>query len=226
MPGYSESQIQIIDERFNALATVSTKMGTVVSRDTTGTGAVVVFDGSSGTGQPVKCFEHVIVMPNDRVGLVKYESEWIVTACYTGRGLADVSSQTNFASLTQITSGTYVDLPGSPGVVYRKMRDSTTMEFSAALSSFGSNANNGAQLGLRVANTDLTVNSDIDIRKFLMHRPGTTDVHYDWSGVQRATGHPAGVYTITGRWYRYSGTGFVQVDTNDAFWVRCREVWT
>jgi hypothetical protein len=227
---YAEEQAGLIEE-IAPRPMMATKMGTVVSRNTGpttddayGTGVQVKFDSSSGTGQPVHCFSSVLVAAGDRVGVVQYESDWIVTGNYTQRTLADQSTSVTFSSLTQTTSATYIDLPTSPTVIYEKMRDDTIMEFSAGVSGFGSNALNGMWLGLRITAADASVDYDENVRKFPLARP-SVDYHFFWCGVVRAaSAHPAMVYSATGRWYRYSGTGFVQVDSEDSVWIRCREV--
>jgi hypothetical protein len=225
MPDFGTEMAQVIADMVAAGRPAVTKMGTVATRELTGTRATVVFDGSSGTAQPVKCFESVVVGVGDRVGLIRYEADWIITGNYTGRGLADVSGHFQFSSLTQITSGSYVDMPSSPGVSYVKTRDSTIMRFAAGVSAYGSNAANGAYLGLRITSSDLVTDYDQDIRKQMLNRP-SADVHVFWSGVRNASSaHPAGAYTATARWYRYSGTGFIQVDAEDSVWIECREVW-
>src|SRR6266542_2722738 len=83
MPVYAAGLCEIIDMRVVQAHVTITKMGTVTERDATGTRVLVSFDGSSGISQPVKCPGNIIVAEGDRVGLTKYESDWIISINYT-----------------------------------------------------------------------------------------------------------------------------------------------
>lgn len=83
MPAYGVGQVELINDLIVESHATITKMGTVTERDATGTRVLVAFDGSSGISQPVKCPGSIIVATGDRVGLTKYESDWIISVNYT-----------------------------------------------------------------------------------------------------------------------------------------------
>lgn len=223
MPDYATSMLAIIRDEVSAGRPVVAKMGTVASRDTTGPRATVVFDGSSGTAQPVKCFENVVIAPGDRVGLIRYESEWIVTGNYSPTGLAYGHLAFTFAAQTDSTSATYVDMPSSPTVTYEKMRDDTLMEFHVEFSMRNSVSTVTTKLGLRVTASDGSIDYDQDVRQYAVN---AINIHTTIVGtVRAAAGHPAGGYIATGRWMRTFGTDVMRVDTNDVMMITAREVW-
>lgn len=222
MSGYAGSQIQLIDDRIDQARTRFEKMGTVVGRDGTGPGCAVILDGSSGVPSPVKCFENVIVANGDRVGLIKYEGEWVVTGNYTLRTLADGVFAFDFTSSTNMTSATYVDMASSPALSITKMRDVTNLRLHIDLSCWTSVANTSVRVGLHVQSEDGSVSFDQDMRLFTMN----TASKHDMISATRQTSAtlPAGNYTITGRWFRFGGTGNVTTDTSDAVQIEAREV--
>ncbi len=223
MPAYGESQISLIDARIAAYATKAAKMATVATRSPDTTSATVVFDGSSGNAQPVKCFESVVVAEGDRVGVVKFESEWIITANYSDTHLADESAQIQFSSLTDVSSTSYVDMPASPTVVYEKRRATTVMEFTVGFSARNPASITTSRVGLRVTCLEESIDYDQDVRQHVMN---SINAHTYWSGTVRASSaHPVGVYTATGRWMRVAGTDVMRVDANDYVSILCREVW-
>jgi hypothetical protein len=224
MPAYGESLVGIIDARIAAYAAKSAKMATVSSRDGTGTRATVTFDGSSGTPQPVKCFSSVRVKVGDRVGVIRYESEWIVTANYSETDRADAGARFGFSSTTTNASATFVDLPTSPTVTYTKARDTTLMEFEIGTSIYASVGVTVVALGLRVTGVETGIDYDQEIKVYSI-TPANSKVPAH--GISRPfVFHPAGDYTATGRWRRTAGTGNLTVDVNDSGFIRCREVWS
>jgi hypothetical protein len=220
MPDYATSQVELIDSRVAAGWKKIVKMGTVQSRDATGARAMVSLHGSSGVAQPVKCFENVIVGVGDRVGLVKFEGDWIIVGNYTLRTLGDVQYQASVSGTT--TGAAYVDMPSSPAVTLTKYRDTTTFQITAHLSAFATVANTGTRIGVRITHVDGLVDYDENVIRFISN---TASEHQSWQGSLRiATTLPAGVYTVTLRWLRLSGTGVVTVDGNDLVSLRVQEV--
>lgn len=72
-----------IDERIAAaLPSPGRRMGTLVTRDSTGAACTVRFDGSTVT-TPAKVFSHVGAVPGDRVGLQQFGSEWVIVGGFT-----------------------------------------------------------------------------------------------------------------------------------------------
>lgn len=222
MPDYAGSLLQVIDERVAAGARLQTKMGVVQSRDTTGARAMVALYGSSGAPQPVKCFEGVLVEAGDQVGLVKFESDWIIVGNYTLRTLGSAQMSLTFGSLTTTTTATYIDLPGSPVVSVLKTRDTTQLRIRIIMS-FYTDANGTVfRIGNRIVNPDGAIDYDHDVFRFDINTP---NAHHSAGGLSTTTGAlPAGLYTLTGRWLRLSGTGNLKIDAQDQYHIEVDEV--
>lgn len=223
MPNYGEAHAALIQAVVDDSKVVAQKMGTVVSRATAGAAAVVSFDGSSGLGQPVKCFESVVVAPGDRVGLIKFEGDWVIVGNYSTTLWADGLQGFAFTSTSTTTSATFVDMPGSPTIAVQKARDVTQF-----------------QLNIQLSCRSAAAASTIMEFSFLIHLPdgvttyesaiirrvfNTADAHQDMAGgVTTNLTLPAGAYTLTARWRRVSGTGTPTTDVNDSVTMRVKEV--
>jgi hypothetical protein len=226
MPDYPTSLLAVIDSRIADGAAWPTKMGTVAWRSpgiSVGSPytATVAFDGSSGTAQPVKCFESVIVDVGDRVGLIKYEGEWIITGNYTLHTLG--TGEVNFGfSITSTSSATFVDMPSSPTATIMKWRDSTKLRIFIALSLTVSVTGTVPEIGTSVESFDGTVAYD----EAIIHRAvNAAGDHRDMSGCITTPVLAGGqTYGITARWRRLSGTGNLTVDLNDTVSIDVREV--
>ena len=222
MPDYGGSLIALIDGRVDGAALKATHMGTVAVRATTGAYAEAIFDGTSGVGVPVKCPEHVIVQPNDRVGLAKFGADWVILFNYTLRTLADVTFQYGFTALATTSSGSYTDMQGSPTLTYTKIRDLTFMRYEINVSAYCTTPPNSFQLGCRIVSADAVTSYDQGVRLFVMNAATT---HTQISGfVVASSAHPAGSYTMTARWARAAGAGVLDVDTGDMIQMSAREV--
>lgn len=223
MPDYPEAMRQIIDERVAADRRTVTKMGTVQSRDSTGVRAEVALDGSSGVPQPVKCFESVVVDPGDRVGLVKFESDWIIVGNYSLRGLGKGHTTFEWGSLSSTTSASYVDMPSSPEVAFAKYRDSTLLRLRCMVSAYVVTSGfTVMKVGYRLRDGD-TIDYDEDVARFDLV---STNNHYGWGGIATTAALPAGNYTATARWVRVSGSGTLTVDAQDLIHMEAEEVIT
>jgi len=95
---YQDQLLNIIDQRIRAHAERITAMGTVQSRDPDGVRAMVTLDGST-VAVPVKVIAGLRVLPDDRVGLVRFGSDWVVAISF---GVAAASA--NEASLEIINA--------------------------------------------------------------------------------------------------------------------------
>jgi hypothetical protein len=223
MPTLGEGMLGVIQAEIDQARQTVLKMGTIAQRDSTGPLAMVVFDGSSGTAQRVKCFEDVLVSIGDRVGVGCFQGEWIILGNYTLRGLADELQTYTWTGTNSLSATTYTDMPGVPGLTYVKMRDSTIMEYRVECSTRNNTSACQVQFGLRVTKDDLTVDYDQDVRRIAIN---ALNVHTHFAQtVRAASAHAAGNYTAVARWFRATGTDTPVVDTLDTISFSCREVW-
>lgn len=229
MPDYASSLVALIDGRVDQAQTRTTHAGTVTDRSTGSLDpdgpnwARVVLDGSPGTTVDVKCYASVLVAPGDRVGLIKVGRDWVIAGNYTPRTLADAFTDFSPASADN-TSSTYADMPGSSTLAYTKLRDETNVRFGIGMSCQSVDAATTTILsfGFRVVSGDgTTVNYDQDVGFFSFFQLGRAYVLRQ----RVAAGHPAGGYTVTGRWKRTSGASTLRIGTADSIQFYVQEVW-
>jgi hypothetical protein len=221
MPSYSESQIALIDSRIDQATVKAQKMGTVQDREFGTARAIVVFDGSAGTGQSVKCFETVTVDVGDRVGLVKFEGEWIIVGSYTPRHMADVLLGVDMSSTNSTAVATYTDVPTSPRVNFVKTRDVTQLQLFIAISMYCGTSPTVAGVGVNITLPD---GSNFD--QELYHRAiNAANDHREMVGGITTPGLtlPGGGYSVVARWRRISG-GTLFMDANDSCTLHVKEV--
>jgi len=222
MPDYAAALLALIDSRIRGSLAVPTKMGTVVTRETATALATVALDGSSGVPQPVKCFETTVIDLGDRVGLVKFEGDWVVVANYTPRMWADGLFGTQFGTTGTTTSSSFADLPGSPKVNVTKMRDVTQFQIEITVSAQSTAVSTSIEVAANILSTDGTVNTDLALYTASFD---TASVHRTLKGgLTTALTLPGGGYSVVGRWRRSAGTGTPTINTNDNVMIRVREV--
>lgn len=222
MPDFATSQLEIIDGQVAAGRRTTTKMGTVQDRDTTGARVMVALDGSSGVPQPVKCFEGVVVQEGDRVGLVKFEADWIIVGNYTLRTLGAAQYMQEWSTNVTTSSASYTDMPTSPAVTMYKFRDATQIRIRFALSMFTTVVPSVFRIGALVSNALAGISYDQNVIKW---RLDTANAHFANAGIVTTTGVlPAGLYTITARWLRISGTGNGVTNADDQISMEIEEV--
>lgn len=225
MPDFPTATVQLIDERIDQSQLRPTKMGTVQDRESGTARAVVSFDGSSGLAQPVKCFETVVVDIGDRVGLIKFEGEWIIVGNYTGRSLGEALIGVNLSSQTDITSATFVDMPTSPTAVLVKQRDATQIAVLLGCSVFASDAVTDMEIGVNLASADGTISTDVAITDW-GHVAGPGLMSMVVAGTTTALTLPGGqAYAIIGRWRKTAG-GTLSMNGHGNIFIQAREVWT
>ena len=220
MPDYPTSLVNLIDQRVDEASPKPVKMATVQSRDSTSALAIVAFDGGSGVGQGVKCFESVVVDVGDRVGVIKFEGEWVIVGNYTLRFFGEQMGGFG-GSAGNTTSSSFADIPGTPRVQVTKYRDNTQFQIFLAQSMTSTVAATVVELAATIAYPDGVTTVD----QVLYHRAiNATADHRDMSGGLTTPGLtlPGGAYSITARWRRVSGTGTLATDGNDSttLWVR------
>jgi hypothetical protein len=222
--GYGAELNAYIDERVKASQVSVLKMGTVTGRDSSGARVMVIFDGGSGVAQPVKCLEDVVVAEGDRVGMVRFESDWVVVGNYTLRRLGDGLQAFQFTATTSgPTSTTLIDMPSSPTAEMYKWRDATLVRIQLQVSCLvTTTGNTSIQFGMHVASDDgVTAYDEIMFTRVW----NTAAVHGDVGGAINTGALPGNMnYAFTVRWARVGGTGTPQVSVSDSVSIQVKEV--
>lgn len=222
MPSFSQQMASLIDDQVAAGQAVTAKMGTVISRETASARAIVAFDGSSGIGQPVKCFETVICDSGDRVGLLKIEGDWIICGNYTLRTLGDEFTSIQFSSTNMTSSTTFVDMPTGTAVSVLKVKDNTNLRIFMTASLSASVAGLQFTVGVNISNGDLSISTDLTIFQRAFN---TATQHQDWSGGQVTNlSLPSDTYNLQGRWLRRSASGTMTMNVDDGVTIHVEEV--
>jgi hypothetical protein len=221
---YADDQIRLIDERIALARRQDRATGTVVSRDTIGPGATVIFDGST-VAMPVRVAGGVGATDGDRVLLTRHGSDWIVTESFSAFSLGEANKALdNLGAATgALTSATFVDLAEFGGLPFAKTYDLTFVRMQVQAQAFVTGAAAKVFFALRftpVAGGIGFTPSDVPMGGININQLNT---HVSYTTPRRNTGIPAGTYTVTLRWRRVSGTGQIFADTNDSFAVELDE---
>ncbi len=223
-----EATIAAIDARIAKAQQTTRAVGTVAQRDTSGPGAMVVFDGTS-IAQPVKVLAHVNVDPDDRVALELFGSSWVVVGSFNRRGLYTAYARGYAPASSESTSTVWTDAPGPLMVsAFQKRYDETYVLFQMALTTWTDVQPTTMQIGIRVAGT---VGTGTDTT-FTPVEVLMSELEYDVvgdrispTGFQRYSPMPAGVYDLTARWRRTSGTGKMIATSNDIIVITAQETF-
>jgi hypothetical protein len=226
---YAQSLVELIDSRIDQATPKVAKMGTVTGRDLWAysgplpSRALVVFDGSAGVAQPVKCPESVVVHVGDRVGLVRFESDWIITINYSLQTLCNAMNRFTWASLLTTTSTSFVDMPNSPTVEFVKERDATFLRVYMSVSLYATGTPSQIfHIGMHLDSADGSVSYDEDIVGSTIN---VASVHAEWAGWVTTGALPAMSYVGTARWFKSgAGTMTLTVDSNDTVKMHVIEV--
>lgn len=218
MSWLTEDQIALIDQRIAVSRARDRAIGSIVSRDTTGPGAQVVFDGST-VAVPVKCVGNVFCQPGDRVLLDRYGTEWIITNAFSSLALGEASVNTFGPAVTvTLTSTTYVDMVDVPAATFTKFFDGSFIRFQFNAQQFVTNTVTRVQYALRLTATsgaDGYTATDYPMN-FYAAATGSTFIHFGTTATGRITGVPAGQFSVQARWKRISGSvGNVQYNDDD-----------
>lgn len=208
-----------VDQRIARAAPHNIHMGTVQSKWDGSIFTTVTFDGSN-ISVPVKTFQFVTT--GDRVGMVKFGSDWVVVGAFDV-DFPQMVGNSAFATVGSTSSTTFVDFPGPIDVVLTKKYDFTNVFVHIDVSHFiDPNQDIGCVFGVAVIDPVPAVAADYTTHK-LHVKPVLT--HSGSSGLAgiAASVMPAGVYTLRMRWRKSAGgpAGNCHVDTNDhvSMWV-------
>lgn len=218
--------IRLIDQRIRLARSQDKAAGTVVTRDTTGPGAMVMFDGAT-VATPAKVLGTTFVRPGDRCLLDRYgTSDWIVTGSFaiSTFGEAARHMSTGLAGTTAaLTSASYIDFTDFTTLPFTKAHDLTMVRAQVVAGAFASVAGTKVSWALRytpVSGAESYTPVDITMATFLFN---TANEHNSVTGMGRVTTLPAGSYSVTLRWRRISGTGNVFADVADEYSVEIDE---
>lgn len=225
---YDEDLIALVDQRVRLHQSRTRAIGTCVSREVVGPGALVLFDGAT-VAVPVKVLGHVEIREGMRCTLDKYGSEWLVTGAFAIPQMGE-SVDFRFCVGTQTIAGSsFVDHPGFVPVGFTKYHDQTWVDVFMAVSGFATVAATDARWGLRFTQTDgETPYTPVDLNANYMFW-STANVRtahsyqFVYAGTTQAGGIPAGQYSVQIRWRRSTGTGVVTNAGQDIYAIRMKE---
>jgi hypothetical protein len=213
---FDQALIDLVDQRIRLATARDRAIGTCVSRDTTGPGADVIFDGSN-VAMPVKALASAFLRPGDRCLLERFGPEWIVTGSFTSMGLGDASQATvgPVAGTGPLSSSSYVDVAEVPPFTFDKAFDNTLVRLALVGTCYlQTTAGAGMNFGMRL--TSLTDNgftaTDYTVASLFFDNINT---HMTVAGMARTSAPPAGRYSVQLRWRRVSGSGTFKMDGND-----------
>lgn len=218
--------ITVMDQRIRAAMKADQLFGTVVTRASAGPAATVQLDGST-VPIPVKCLGHVFCQPQDRVGLIRWGSDWLIVGSYSGPGFGEASRTIDSLSAAtgQLTSSTFVDLTEFGTLTFTKFYDNTyvdtQMSYGGFLFSGGTNTRIAYGLRFAIVNGGAGYIEQDYRLGYIFYNVSVN--HQNGAGRLRILGIPAGTYTVSVRWRRSSGTGSGGADQNDFFAVGINE---
>jgi hypothetical protein len=225
MANLDTDMVALIDQRIRAAGERTKAQGTCVTRDTTGPGGTVLFDGST-VAMPVKVLGNVFVQPGDRCVLDKYQTTWVVTGSFSAFGLGEASKVGNGPSTptSALTSSTYVDLNEIGPLTFDKVYDNTMVQMTLSITMRSTTSGQvfSSRLGLRFTPlegqnytaTDLVMN-------FIRFEDTSQRLGNTYTA--RVTDIPAGAYSVQVRWRRVSSTGTGVVDSGDVYSIMLNE---
>jgi len=218
--------LNVIDQRVLAFTQQPFAMGTIDTRDSSGSGALVVFDGDN-TAIPVKVLANVHVFPPDRALLVRVigsglrqpdlddtrkpsPGEWAVIGGFSAHDFR-VSTRGILAGGGITNAGaSFTNVDGVAQLAITKRYDATDLQVGFGLDVLINTAGARCEYGAQIAGTDYSLG--------LIH--ATAASHQGRMGVRDIPSLPAGDYTVQAR-FRQDAAGAIGGNSADAysFWV-------
>jgi hypothetical protein len=224
MAGPGVSDIELIDQRIRRAQADEIKMGTCVSRDDAGPGAMILFSDGSTVAVPVKVFGQVVLNPGMRCGVVRFGTEWIVVGTFASPSLGYVN-QFTFApgAVPTVAGPTFIDITGFDPVTFTKLYDNTAIEIQHTCGGFADIGQTKLRWGIRFTQTrGNTPYTPIDYQTCYLDF-SVANMHLSNTTVHPITLVPAGTYTVTTRWKRTGGTGTGSTSGDDIYSLTLRE---
>lgn len=150
--------------------------------------------------------------PGGYKGAMYYNSNTSRFRCYEGTewkdcvSLVESHGTTNAGAAATTTSATYVNMPGTSSLAFTKKATSTKLVVTLNTSFWSTVNGTASRIAVRIDTTDY------DCTNFYFN---TANEHTQLSCTVVISGSAAGSKTLQARWRRVSGTGTLQMDTND-----------
>lgn len=215
---WTAAQLAVIDARIKAAQRMDIMMGTASADSVSLVNIVDVILQGSAQGVPIKKFGQFSVFTGDRVGCIRFGSEWVVVGTFNNKLLASTWTEDTFASGTT-TSTSFTTMPGWDGLPFTKARSDSAISVSIGMTAWQA----GVAGSTAVVEVNATLaSSSVTMAKLLFQ---FTNGHLTMSGNGLfAPGLlPQGAYNLDIGWRRVSGTGTPTVDTNDVIRVLLQE---
>lgn len=217
-----ETLISIIDQRIRQHNVTERATGTCVDRDSTGPGALVIFDGAT-VAVPVKVTGSTGVRPGYRCVLEKFGTEWLVVGSFANPVLG-IASQFVFNGAQTTTSTTFVDMTNIPPQSFTKLHDGTGVGFNTNLSAVMLSAISGMRVGYRLTQVSGSAPfTAIDVQGPFGLLAQINGRHFFGNEAIYTFPMPAGVYSIQARMRMTTGSGTISLSTSDIWSMVVRE---
>jgi hypothetical protein len=221
---WADDQIDFVDQRIRAAERRERAVGTVVSRDPSGSGSMVIHDGAS-TPTPAKMPGTVFAQEGDRVALELFGSDWLVISSYSAAAFGEANLAMDGLAGTEgpITTGSFVDMTQFGTFTFNKIFDNTFIRIGFCGSLYTNVATTKAAFACRFTPTSGGVGySPSDVSLGMVSISDASN-HTEHSHARRITSVPSGSYTVSLRWRRVSGTGTLTADIHDPYFLEVDE---
>lgn len=212
---YNDWTLDAIDERIAQSSRRDITMATV-STVTDGTTNVFLatMDGSN-QAVPVKTFGNFRIVEGDRIGLIRFGSDWVAIGTYgqNRRNLAVVNADWSAANTT---SASYANAPGPITLTFNKYRATSLLAVTFLTNCFTTVGATEVQWGVSINAVDY----DLTHFNFSAVSHDTQAAFITVSGLSAALG-----WLATVRWKRLSGTGAVSVNTTNHVAMAIEEIF-
>lgn len=226
--------LDIIDQRILRYLQAPIALGTCSSRDSTGSRAMVVFDGDVSP-VPVKVLGTAEVQPPDRVLMVRAlgsgaaapvsddtrkraPGEWIVLGGFTRRlGSGSYVSAAGVCSGGFNTNSTSFTNHGDvPALNFVKRYDDTRVQLTTTIGCFPAAVSLSVEFAMLINGVDRVTGGNT--------WSATLANHVTVTGAVAVSGIPAGTYPVNARWRRPVGASAVGSNTGDYYFASAEEI--
>ena len=230
----SSELLDVIDDRILRYLQAPVALGTCSSRDSTGSRAMVVFDGDVSP-VPVKVLATAEVQPPDRVLMVRAlgsgaaapvsddtrkraPGEWVVVGGFTRRqGSGSYVSAAGVCSGSFNTNSTSFSNHGDvPALNFVKRYEDTRVALTTTIGCFPAAVSLAVEFAMLINGTDRVTGGNT--------WAATVANHVTVTGTTAVTGIPAGAYAVNARWRRPVGAAAVGSNGADYYFASAEEI--